>query len=358
MFSSLNIENFRGIKRLEINNIGQVNLLVGTNNSGKTTVLESLFLLTAPVNAELVARVNRFRGIAQFEYYWNILFRDLDIGKKIKMTAKLTRPGEQRELIINPDVKSMPYFVQPSDEDSTEGVGGRFSHSESTLPLNGVAVDARFRKPKSRKWTEYSGATWFEGQNLHFRISKDYEEAMKGRFLNPDIISSVGEIFEQSVLLKSKERVLSLLQIVEPSIKDLAMGPGKEVYADIGLSRLLPVKSLGAGLVKLLAIIAAIPSVEDGVIYIDEIENGLHYTSQRALWPAVFEAARRFNVQVFATTHSLECVKTFSDCCAFEESNIPTKSLFRIERREQETVAIRYDQDMLRTSLEKEWEIR
>ncbi len=54
-------------------------------------------------------------------------------------------------------------------------------------------------------------------------------------------------------------------------------------------------------------------NAQDGILLIDEIESGLHYSVQPDLWRLVFEVARRLNVQVFATTHSWDCIEAFQE---------------------------------------------
>jgi len=95
----------------------------------------------------------------------------------------------------------------------------------------------------------------------------------------------------------------------------------------------------------------------DGIVLIDEIENGLHYSVQEKLWQAVFSWAQDLNVQVFATTHSNECIKAFSrslDATLFKSQ----ARLFRIERKDEKFRAVEYTKEQLAESLESKWEVR
>ncbi len=44
MLQSLKIEGFRGFQNFEMANLGRINLLVGKNNSGKTSILEAILI--------------------------------------------------------------------------------------------------------------------------------------------------------------------------------------------------------------------------------------------------------------------------------------------------------------------------
>ena len=91
---------------------------------------------------------------------------------------------------------------------------------------------------------------------------------------------------------------------------------------------------------------------------IDEIENGLHYSTQAILWDAVFEAATTFNVQVFATTHSYETVKAFSAAYEKLKDKQDNLRLFRIENENEKIRLIDFNDEMLKTSIESFWEVR
>ena len=71
----------------------------------------------------------------------------------------------------------------------------------------------------------------------------------------------------------------------------------------------MPIGSYGDGMRRLLAISIALVATENGCLLIDEIDTGFHWTVMEDLWKLVAEAAQRSNVQVFATTHSFDCVK-------------------------------------------------
>ncbi|NIA03554.1 MAG: AAA family ATPase [Nitrospirae bacterium] len=148
---------------------------------------------------------------------------------------------------------------------------------------------------------------------------------------------------------------------IEPSLKNLSLGADGIIYCDIGLDRLIPVNAMGGGMRKILSIILAISDTKNGIVFIDEIENGLYHSSQEILWDAIFKAAKEFNVQIFATTHSIECVKAFSSTYSNLEKNNDGMRLYRVERKNNdpnEVNVVSYNHDILEASLDSDWEVR
>jgi AAA15 family ATPase/GTPase len=117
---------------------------------------------------------------------------------------------------------------------------------------------------------------------------------------------------------------------------------------------------MGGGILKIFSIILAILDTENGIVLIDEIENGLYYSSQEILWNAVLEIARECNVQIFATTHSIENIKALSSSHSkiWQKQNVDNLRLYRIERKNGGFKVLTYNSKMLAESLDSKWEVR
>jgi AAA15 family ATPase/GTPase len=87
---------------------------------------------------------------------------------------------------------------------------------------------------------------------------------------------------------------------------------------------------MGEGMVRLLSLVLEITNASGGVVLVDEIENGLHHSVLTKVWRAVGEASRRSNTQIFATTHSWECIRAAHE--AFLQNGIYDLRLHRLER--------------------------
>jgi len=118
----------------------------------------------------------------------------------------------------------------------------------------------------------------------------------------------------------------------------------------------MPIRSFGEGALRILGLGLALTNAQNGMLLVDEIESGLHYTVQVELWQLVFQLAKRLNVQVFATTHSDDCVRAFQ-YVAHESMDIEAEFI-RLEIWQGLSKAIVFDEDRLTTAIEGQIEIR
>ncbi|MCI0403307.1 MAG: ATP-binding protein, partial [Acidobacteria bacterium] len=158
---------------------------------------------------------------------------------------------------------------------------------------------------------------------------------------------------------KRQEEILPALQILEPQLSRLSLVPlsGQSViHGDVGLPRLVPVPFLGEGLRRLLSFTMAIVKASGGVVLIDEIENGLHYSVMKDVWQAIAKAARDADVQVFATTHSWECIRAAHH--AFKASDTYDFRYHRLDRRGDEILVRTFSEKMLDAVEQSDLEVR
>jgi hypothetical protein len=158
---------------------------------------------------------------------------------------------------------------------------------------------------------------------------------------------------------KRQDEILPALQIVEPRLQRLSLVPLSAepvIHGDIGLPRLVPVSFMGDGVRRVLSIVLAIANAPGGVVLIDEIENGLHYSVQKQVWQAIAKAARRLDVQIFATTHSWECLVKAHE--AFAEDEVYDMRWFRLQNVRGDIQAISHDREMIEAALYSGVEIR
>jgi AAA15 family ATPase/GTPase len=132
---------------------------------------------------------------------------------------------------------------------------------------------------------------------------------------------------------------------------------GKEVIqGNIGLGHPVPMSFMGEGIRRVLSIVLAIGTSSGGNVLVDEVENGLHYSVLTRVWQAIGHAARQANVQVFATTHSYECIVAAHE--AFTANGPYDLRLFRLDRIGEEIKVAAYDQDVLGYATEMNHEVR
>jgi AAA15 family ATPase/GTPase len=148
------------------------------------------------------------------------------------------------------------------------------------------------------------------------------------------------------------------MQIIEPkliALNTIPMGNTSVIHANIGIGKLIPVSLLGEGINKLMAIIIRIINAENSCIFIDEIENGFHYTIMNKIREVIDSASKKYNVQVFATTHSLECIKAAHETLSSSDYDF---SLIRLDKTDDSIIPTYYDSESLDISIENEFEVR
>jgi len=357
-YKNLQIKNFRGFKELNLNNFSRVNLFVGKNAIGKTAILEAIFIHGGVYNPELAFRVNLFRGIEAFkvdplkssETPWNSLFNEyktdipieiisyndkeqrktilkcLDIGKRIELVERIRKTAFGGTV---PSAESIQIL-----ELESETLNGEKRTFYMIIDQNGVRP---FPVPPPPLFPSvFLGARRRSStQEMAERFS---ELTMNGEFMN---------------------EIINLLRIFEPRLRDiklLVVGNVPILHADIGIKRLIPVYYLSDGLVKALDIGLSMFNVRNGVLLIDEVENGIHYSVLEDYWSYISKLANIFNVQVFATTHSYECLAAAHK--AFSKNEKYDFKLYRLERKKDDIRIIEYSKDELETSLEMGFEIR
>jgi AAA15 family ATPase/GTPase len=163
-----------------------------------------------------------------------------------------------------------------------------------------------------------------------------------------------------NLLVRREEKViLEVLRLIEPRIdriETIVVADKAILHGDIGIGRLIPLAFLGDGMARLTDLILYIANARNGVVLVDEIENGLHYSVMPKIWRAIGDAADHFNTQIFATTHSFECIKAAH--IGLMESKYYDFCLHRLERVKGTIEAVTYGQENLESAIEEGLEVR
>ena len=162
---------------------------------------------------------------------------------------------------------------------------------------------------------------------------------------------------------KEESQLLSVLRSLDTRIQRIELSPSGQIYLDLGAEfrTLLPLNLMGEGIQRLLSIISSIASNAGGIVLIDELDNGLHYSALRVLWKGILQAAREYNVQIVATTHSAEALRHLTAVLEDEKyadyrSDIAAYTLIRAK---DDTVhSYRYDYEQLDFAMEHDMEVR
>ncbi|MBM4431386.1 MAG: ATPase [Chloroflexi bacterium] len=360
MYDSFEVRNYRCLDHLELGSLKRFNLLTGVNNVGKTALLEALFLHMGAQNPSLTIRVQGFRGFDSMkleftrwaETPWLSLFADFDIAKTVELIGRDQANAERvvrlRVLREPQELERVADMLQPS------AMVIRESPSSYEMPH---VLELQYQE-KERVET-YVIALGPEGPLVR---PIPPPPPFPGVFLAARArvpLTEDAARFGKLQLVGQDSLLLHALRILEPRLTRLALvltGLVPTIHGDIGLGRLVPVPDMGEGMARLCSLLLAIGYASGGVILVDEIENGLHYSILSKVWQALGEAAQRFDVQVFATTHSWEAIVAAHQ--AFSRSESYDFRLHRLERVRGRMRAVTYDQNTLEAAIQAPLEVR
>ena len=320
MYKSFRVKNFRCFKDLQINDLGRVNLIAGKNNTGKTALMEAIYLHSGNRDVKTLLRTDRHESYRLYRDFmpadtedeskslmnWNTLFYDFKIHNSIELTASI-------------EVGESLFEGQRFDTSVTIS-----SKSVDGLEIDDILAQLRIDDLERYRYVDIleissdidRRSIYLAILNGRFRASRlrnkdskqsDFlyaQEKIDSR-LNAHRISNMRQSNELRTLVAALRVIESRLEGVEL----LFDGSRPLIYADIGLSQLVSLSHLGDGMNRVASLILAMSEVPKGLIFIDEIENGIHYTVQKHVWKAIAQVAKDSGIQVFATTHNWEMIE-------------------------------------------------
>jgi hypothetical protein len=386
MFQDFAVKNFRCFSGLLIRPLARVNLIAGKNNTGKTALLEALQIHSYPQYCELPFTVNQQRGADSVGKYgadaasW--LFYDRHGPQGFQLSSQ-DEKGVTRTLSgwlcdaatarrVVPDATKMldePFLRNAWSQGVVIVLRGEVEGQ--VLLAAGVPQESRSYvrtssgiqavNPSGQAPAGLPGPQSGSSMSGLSSISSPAPWAGPSVFLGSCPVAPQADLeaFSQLEAQGRQAEVVTHLQILEPRLTKLALLllTGKPViHGDIGLGQLVPVPFMGEGIRRLLSILLAVATAKGGRVLIDEIENGLHYSVQVEVWKAIAGAARAADVQVFATTHSWECVQAAHH--AFKQSGPYELRFHRLDRHGGQVTVKSFDERMLDTVEKSDLEVR
>lgn len=324
-FKNIKIDNFRGIKHLEIDDFSRVNVFLGQNSSGKSTILEAIHLLTNMSDSDMPQGVNRIRTR---NYYTNFkdtpyLFYNMAVETPVEIFAEQF-DSEKRLLRLRMTYvfDGQAQLAQPNDMNGMPPV------SETKKFLNTLEMDFESHIQGEIKKYQNLLTARPDGIVTNKKATEGYLEKYGAAYLTADlwginIVASLSELFKR----KKKNIVLQRLTHFDRSITDIDILQD-DIYVDFeNMAEKLPLRMAGDGLRRYLSVVAASANPMNNIILIDEIDNGLHYSAYKKLWEAIFALATETNKQIFVTTHSKETLYRLNEML---EENSDYQQTFRL----------------------------
>ena len=315
--TSITIENFRGFGKLELDGLADVNLIVGQNNAGKTSLLEAI------------------ATVADFKLLRNLpgAFRQRVGDDERRFFRWLLKDGANESggsISTKGDAFSTKIVIF---RDPPKSLGPSFKH---VYNLNQLQAFQEKDTPSLR--VRISSA---QGQNPQ-ELVKQFGAAVRQR--------------------EGEELMHKILQSVDSRILRVRVDPVEEgniISVDMGLSESLPLTQAGEAVNRLVAILSDLIGDRPQICLIDEIEDGIHHTVLKQLWRGLGEISKRLGVQIFATTHSRECLEAANEVFVTED-DVGTKdfAVIQLMRVKGEVVGKVLNEARVNAALENEIELR
>lgn len=375
MLKNLVIKNFRGLSSMKLNGLGRVNLLVGRNGSGKTSILEAVELLSSAGDPRHLARVLDSRRKSPFISKYGghrstvlptvgHLFHGFEYraGSTVELHAETAHDALRLKLrlerIAPDDVAYEPETTLREPLPRTDSWAAE--RQEFGQPL-GLEIRSGDRPASVVPLTIHGG--------LDPEVSlgpREVDVTLRKpiRFIPTDALAppELRFLFDQLVLTPKEELLVEILRSVEPRIRRLASVDDPEFYEAGGSTGLvarlenveerIPIESLGEGLWRLLGLALSLLESEGGILLVDEVDTGFHFGVLEQVWKAVCESAERLDVQVFATTHSSDCWMSLAMLArSLPEGSV---SIQRVEKTE----AISFSSEEMAVAAERGIEVR
>lgn len=352
MYENIRIQGLRALDHVELGGLRRVNLIVGRNNVGKTTLLEGLLLLGAGTDPSMLVTLGLMRGQRidrdrpDPEPIWRSFQYRFEENRIVGLSGRWAGEPNDRVLEITRVIKQ---FTSDVDEEQT--VARAFGETR----LNGVSLD----------YTSAAGRTFhtfarLEGEKIQTVGSKRRDDFVWTVLVSARARTLEREAEQYGYLLKTKREgdVLKALKLLDDRIERLELvyeSGAPAIYVDLGFPTLVPLAVCGDGVVRLFSFVVELTSARGGVVLIDEIDAGLHFSVMGPFWRALRGLAEQHDVQIFATTHSDELIR--SALAAFPD-DLSWLGLYRLDRRKQGIVAVAYDEETLAAVREERFEVR
>lgn len=355
MIKKLTIKNYKSFQDFTLDNIAPITLIGGKNNTGKSSLLESIFLFYGRLQADLILRQLGWRGTKTLpvkpELLWGPAFTNYNMNNPILLSLQDEDSIQTVSIAFEPQfsfnaVPSGPEILPKQiniDQPPVQSFALRITGTENNKEIfshhifPGISgLELRINIPDSRTG---------KSRRVVYLSDKTMD--------NNENIQRFGELDIQG----KQDALLENLRIIEPklkSISNIALGEFSILHGDVGIGRKIPINYMGDGLSRILSILLAVYTSPNGIVLIDEIENGFHYSTLPDIWKTLRKASQDCNCQILATTHSMESIRTASEVFKNSQKEF---SFIRIDKSPSPE-AVHYPVEILQAALGNNWEVR
>ena len=341
---NIEIKNFKCFKNFKAEGFSRVNLIGGKNNVGKTAFMEACYLFESKKTEEVFSKLLEIR--THRDVINNLLFkttREEDLQKLIKdnIGLEIYIKGKGGDALLGDITCQVPETWDDGlvkiEFEKTINVYTKYTKINLNPPDFG---DENSTKVITSYPDSYTLSELIELLNFSFDSTK---KQFSLNFISPysnsneELENIIGQSKLDNKYNKLNEYLLDVFDISNIDIiKNKPMLKSNGEYKEIS--------SFGQGIKTFINIISSILLLKNNIIFIDEIENGIHYTNLDKLWEIVLTISKQQNVQVFATTHSKECIESYARVAKkLEDEDITFFELGKNDKNKIESIIYKYE---------------
>lgn len=355
MIESITLKNFRCFEEFETK-LSPITLISGENNSGKSSILEALFLLHDFSAPDSFVKVAQFRGNDNLPITSQLLWENLfySMRKTEQMRIGIEKGNDSIFISYSIDENRV---VNKSPSERMGNASFPLSSNVGNYPLKYKFVSRNYKDTG-----EYSISQ--EGVTRKSKETSKPAVLPVAEYISSSVTASPNFIAEQfgNIELAGKTPILvEALQLLDERIVDLktivSAGTGS-IYATTTDNQRFPIRTMGDGINKLLRVlIIMLAYPPDTVLLLDEVENGFHYSFHRKFWKVVGNLAQKQKCQIIATTHSYECIQGALEGVS-DNGLSDLMAYIRLAKTRNTIVPKYFSNEMLEFALESEMEVR
>jgi AAA15 family ATPase/GTPase len=305
-YTTLEVENFKGIRKMKLEGLGMVNVFVGGNNVGKTSVLEAMII------------AHNIHNVMHLDYSYDSPTTE-DFQEAYKYSEFVERIfGNFRdcdeENISDFDYRYKTYssanFLISTNENIIKSKSS--SASNGTIIIEKKSEDADVITPCGQFCIVSDERHKYRQNSTNLSDSEIVYIGTAPSFYKSIVKYKFSEILEQG----NEKEVIQRLQLIQPNLQDILYVQNNKLVCglDDKKGKRIPLNQMGEGFIKLFALACALPLIKEKshILLIDEIENGFHYSVQEDMWRMILTAAKDDGTQFFFTTHSYEVLESLN----------------------------------------------
>ena len=316
--SDFRVQSYRSLDGLQLPKLTRVNVVTGGNGVGKTALLEALWLFTGRYNSPLLWNLNVQRSgnshvdpVAPLSPGRRIVLCGTENGTEFEYAVEYVAHAQPENINVPGEVPApqadSPVTVPVVGKLRAEVNGKELPHQTFNQTPKGLVAASVENIPRANCIIE--GTRW--------QLESSGEDMKR---------------YSELVQRGEKSDLRDSLRLIHPRLEDVEMLSNERGSYLSGLAtsgQRYPIQAFGGGMVRLFRLYLAVFTSQNSVVLIDEIENGLHYTVLADMWRKVRSWSDRWNVQIFATTHSRECIQAAIEAFEDTKDDLTIHNLYR-----------------------------